>query len=545
MQIALTFDSSSELPAVPEHQPVEFVCPAQPGVRYALSVDGRRLEPFLRPADGAWRWSWNPGAAVGLHEVRLEVQDGGAGLQLAWRLRAVPRKIDQERYALLLDDVERLAAGLAFTLASPASESAAPATDAARRPSPAEEYYALFAERLDSFERAVRRIYARPREQLRRVVGDEPLGGPAAPDAAALAHAARGDLQPAPAGAAPELQRAISAAGGLLPTSLPAARGVPTADFYEHRLLKRLLTVLIGRARRIGGAAASLAARLERSEYAQARLERARRIAEGCDAAIRRLRELRAAPLLAEVEELGAFRGPTPLLQRDPAYREVYRTWLALHRAPFITLTSPLFDIPVADLPHLYEAWCALIVASAMLALGSLQEQRLVTSSSPADSPADDLDLTVALAEDLPLLRVARGDTTLTLRYQPRYRPLARERSASGPRSPLGSLDRHTRVPDLAIEVERPGTPLRVFVLDAKYRLEADGGVPQDALAEAYAYLGAIGAAGERRTLGAALLYPGRGAPERYPSGVGAIPLLPGETDHLAAELCAWLDAAT
>jgi large subunit ribosomal protein MRP49 len=87
----------------------------------------------------------------------------------------------------------------------------------------------------------------------------------------------------------------------------------------------------------------------------------------------------------------------------------------------------------------------------------------------------------------------------------------------------------------LAIEVRRAGAPPRVLVFDAKYRLDADGrGVPQDALAEAYAYYGAIGWAGQRATLGALLLYPGAGAAELFASGVGAVPLLPGNADVLA-----------
>jgi large subunit ribosomal protein MRP49 len=97
-------------------------------------------------------------------------------------------------------------------------------------------------------------------------------------------------------------------------------------------------------------------------------------------------------------------------------------------------------------------------------------------------------------------------------------------------------------VPDLAIEIQRTGEPPQVLLLDAKYRLDAEGrSVPQDALADAYTYFGAIGAAGRRATLGALLLYPGTGAPERYASGVGAIPLLPGRTAALAEQLAEWL----
>jgi len=100
----------------------------------------------------------------------------------------------------------------------------------------------------------------------------------------------------------------------------------------------------------------------------------------------------------------------------------------------------------------------------------------------------------------------------------------------------LGSLDRHTRVPDISIEVRQPGAPPRVLLLDAKYRLDAEGrGVPQDALADAYTYLGAIGCGGVRATIGALLLYPGTGAPVLFPSGVGALPLLPGRPGEVEA----------
>jgi large subunit ribosomal protein MRP49 len=98
-------------------------------------------------------------------------------------------------------------------------------------------------------------------------------------------------------------------------------------------------------------------------------------------------------------------------------------------------------------------------------------------------------------------------------------------------------------VPDLAIEVRGPAAPPQVLLLDAKYRLDAEGrGVPQDALADAYTYQGAIGYAGARATIGALLLYPGTGAPELYPSGVGAIPLLPERSEILESALVAALD---
>lgn len=93
-------------------------------------------------------------------------------------------------------------------------------------------------------------------------------------------------------------------------------------------------------------------------------------------------------------------------------------------------------------------------------------------------------------------------------------------------------------MPDLAIEVRRAGQPPQVLLLDAKYRLEADGrSLPPDAFGDAYTYLGAIGCAGQRATLGALLLYPAPVPAEHFSSGVGTLPLLPGRTRVLSAEI--------
>ena len=543
-EIALSLDRDDALPALTEHQPAEFACASPGAARLVLSVDGQELEPFLRPADSTWRWRWNPGPAVGLHRVALAAErpDGGARKR-DWQLRVLARKIDQERYEALLDDLERAAYGLAYALSGAGAEGAALERAAPWGASPAEHYYALFEQRFESFERAARRIAARPREHMRGALEQEPLDRATKLSDEALADLPRGPFDPAPAGVAPELQEALRPGGGLLPRDLAASRARPTADIYEHRLLKHLLGLLLRRARFVGALAARVAARLAAAEpYAggpSVRRARAEQIAAGCAAAERTLRELRALPFLAEVRPLPAFRGATPLLQRDAAYREIYRMWQAQRQQPYLAFDSPLFAIPIADLPRLYEGWCALQVAHALLALGGeVREQRMVARRDPAGD--DDLNLGVDLVESAPLLVLARGEWTLTLRYHPKYRPGVAARHDAPLH--LASLDRHTRVPDLAIESRRVGEPPRVLLLDAKYRLDADGqGVPQDALADAYTYLGAIGADGRRATLGALLLYPGAGEPERYPSGVGAVPLLPGRAKNLCNLLTDWL----
>jgi hypothetical protein len=548
MDISLSLETSPELPFVTEHQAIEFACAAAAGARLALLLDGQALEPFLRPGETTWRWRWNPGPAVGLHRVALSAYwPDGEVREREWALRVITRKLDQERYELLLEDIQRVAYGLLYSLGGSSAEGAVLQREPPWQRSPLEEYYALFEERFDTFERAVQRIAARPREHLRGTAERTLLGQARSFGADAMAQLPRGEFDEAPAGIADDLQATLRPGGGLLPRDIAVDQAAPTTDTYEQRLLKHLLGLLVRRARFLAALAERELARLDDS----ARVRRARidQIAAGSTSAAQRLRELRERPFLAEVRPLPAFRGPTPLFQRDAAYREVYRMWQAQRQPPFVAFDSPLFSLPIADLPHIYEIWCTLCVVRAVLALGgTVREQHLVAPPG-ARHEEPTLDFNLDLVEQTPLLVIDQGDCELTLRYQPHYRPLTKDEGrktkgvdtahSSSARRPssdrLGSLDRHTRVPDLAIEVRRPGAPPRVLVFDAKYRLDADGrGVPQDALAEAYAYYGAIGWAGQRATLGALLLYPGAGAAELFASGVGAVPLLPGNADVLA-----------
>ncbi len=573
MVIELSDNQQQDLPVLIEHQPVEFACVAPAGVWLALAVDGQPLEPFLRPGDTTWHWLWNPGAAVGMHRAMLTSTASDDAFERTWTLRVGPRKLDQDRYEQLLDDVQRVAYNLAYTLGTGA-EGATLARQAPWERSRLEEYYALFAMRLPAFERAVRRVAQRPHEQLRGTTADIPLGQAARLGDEALPNLARGTFDEAPAGVASNLQEALRPGGGLLPRSVSVTRSAVSYDIYEHRLLKQLLTTLWRRARFIGQLAEREVARLQNTSAltgtGSSRLARAREIMDGCAAAAHTLRELRGLPFLAAVQPLPSFRGATPLLQRDPHYREVYRMWQALRQHPYFAFDTPLCAIPIADLPRLYEVWCALQVAQALIdSGGAVQEQRLVTVRSA--TPDEELVATVDLVEDAPLLVVVHGEQTLALRYQPRYRP---DRKAESRRqkaeveaqeadkerfvksdllssipsttlrtgvhrpSSFHSLDRFTHVPDLAIEVERPGTPRAVLLLDAKYRVQSDWrSVPPDALADAYTYRGAIGSAGQQATLGSLLLFPGRGGADVYASGVGVVPLVPGSITELAQVL--------
>jgi large subunit ribosomal protein MRP49 len=471
----------AEAPPLPEGAAVELAALPAEGAALALEVGGLLLEPYLRPGDPAWRWRWVAPLAAGSYPLCLRAAwpDGRAD-ELRGALTVAPRKLDQERYAQLLDDLQRLGRALVFALSGGATPAALPPEVDLSAPTPAEELAGLFGSELERLAGAVERIARRPPDRLRSRNDEVPLGR--------LRDAARVvDVRP-------ERDAAELAASA------------PSYDSYEARLLRRLLDLLWRRLARL----------LEGPPLPPALASRAA-------AARERLRALRALPFLAAVPPLTAYSGPTPRIQRDADYRVVYGVWRQLRRRPLVSWDPATLAIPVADLPRLYERWCAAAAALALLGLPGLTlgAQALLADG---DEPL------LALPEAEPLVTLGGpGDVTLRLRYQARYTPRG---------APLRSLDRHTRVPDLALEVEAPGVPPRVILLDAKYRLDASGGVPEDALADAYSYLGSIGGVGGgRAALAVALLYPGRGRAEIYPSGVAALPLLPGDDGALRAWL--------
>lgn len=510
--------AGGEAAVVTEWQPVEFSCQlpdTAAGAVLELLVNDQRLEPFLRPHDPTWRWHWNPYNTVGRCTITLRaVWPAGQTTAQVATLAVIPRKIDQERYALLLADLQQVLHSLVYTLMGGAEGVTLQAMAVEQAHTLLEEYYRLFDARFAQLDQAVTRLARRPCSILRSTTRRVPIG-----QVRDLSRVTDRLVQDGCEARSNE---------PALPATVTEAGSVVTTDTYENRLLKRLLDELWRRARYFATIADT---QLPPSPF--------QRLAERSRIVVQRLSELRALPFLADVGTLTAWHGPNHVLQRDPDYRQVYRFWQDLRRCPFITVESPLLDIPLHALPQLYEYWCVVQVVQALLDLPmvTVQRQRLVQAQHVIDAEPSNRPYTFTLLEDAPLLILTWRGLTLHLRYQPRYRPVPCGQPTA-PDAELCTLDRHIRVPDLALEVMHDGQPPGVLVFDAKYRLDASGGVPADALADAYSYLGGIGLrSGARATHTALLLYPGQGAAEHYASGVGALPLLPGAT----AALGTWL----
>jgi large subunit ribosomal protein MRP49 len=243
-------------------------------------------------------------------------------------------------------------------------------------------------------------------------------------------------------------------------------------------------------------------------------------------AVMRSLQRARGSDFLTGIEPARAWQGPTNLMRRDHRYRAVGRLWHMLFERPFVALAAPAFDLPAADVPTLYEQWALLEVVRACAGSGTVIEQQLLQPAPREYLGISGVIWKVRLKEDQPLVRRRRADgAEVAVYYRRRYRPSA------GHGLQVGSLDPFLRIPDIVVEVTVPGGRPVALVFDAKYRVAGSGGIPEDALADAYTYHAAIGYAGVPASMGAYLLFPGADGFEA--EGVGAIPLLPGRTSAL------------
>ncbi|MFV9506181.1 MAG: nuclease domain-containing protein [Oscillochloridaceae bacterium umkhey_bin13] len=470
-----------QAPPLAEGQAVELSATPPDNTTLSLQIAGATLEPFLRPGDPAWYWRWQAPHAAGVLPVLLQIAwPAGHTTSQAAQLVVAPRKLDAQQHAQLLADLEQVGRALVQALHGAGHSVTLDLASVAQAQTPAESLALLFGADFVRLLAAVQRLARRPPDQIRPDQQHMPIGQVRDPSALVALH--------------PEFDEATLATPN------------PGYASYEARLLRRLLERLTQRAASL--AKTSLPTnQLAHLSHVQAQL-----------------RALLALPLLAEVPPLATYHGPSVRLQRDPDYRVVYQFWRRLFHGPLLAWEASTFSLPLAALPLLYERWCAARVALAVLELPGLTLQSQALMGTEAEG------VRLGLPTDRPLLVLSGAEgLSLHLRYQARYQPV----QAGSPSAP-GSLDCHTRIPDLVLEWGQANAPMNLIILDAKYRLEANGGLPEAALADAYSYLGALGSrATGRMCRAAALLYPGHGPAACYASGVAALPLLPGHTDSL------------
>lgn len=518
-----------------EWQPVEITCLPQPNViTAALQMGELELGPPTTTfGDPRWRWRWHPQHAVGRFEARLTLAyaDGRVEREL-FQLRIVPRKLALEQYEALIAALQRDVHEIVYALSGGREGAGLIRTGGVQR-SLIEEYVTLVEQHAVEAVALTKRIAARPQQTLATQATSLSLAEAQRVDLAALADLARGPVDEVFEDVAPALQMALRRSdqtqGGPLPRTVRGVHSVTTVDTLEHRVLKHVLELLMWRVEFVRGMIRREVQRRQRNAQiveSGAALTALESWQQRCATALRSLRHMLATPWLSEVGVLRAPVGPTHLMRREPRYRRLYRLYQALRSTPFLAFDSPLLWLPLQELPTLYEQWCTVQVIKALLPLGTVVTQTLVNRDDAARTEPRWM---LRLRQNTPLLTLQlSNETELVVCYQRRYQARA------GLEQTLGALDPFVRIPDIALEFRTKNGPPRVLIFDAKYRVAPDGGVPQDALDDAYAYRSAIGYAGTRATYGAFLLFPGD-TPLMTADQVGAVPLLPDHSEPLVA----------
>lgn len=490
-------------------QLLTFTYQPPPGVQPVLLLTTSKLVqpvPTRHAAHERWYWHWHPLDYTGaVHITLLHTQAEGQSPVGVWQVRVLPQHLDQQHYQRLLEDVHHTAHGLLYALGHStvgAGLATEPSSDPAMPPNLLEAACAFVQVHLVALEEISTQLDTAPPSVVQPTLRRTDTA-----HARRFDRLARLDLLPSPP------QHTLPAVPAHVYETIPAH----TPDVAVLGLVRHLLDLLWQYSNTF------------RDMLFSARIAPTHPLFQQLNHAHQRLQHLRQQPRFAEAVPRSEWQCSSQQMQYNPLYRQIYQCWQALRQPPTLSLAVPQMQLPIHDLPRLYEYWCVLQVLQAITQIEAIEihTQHLFR---PAPSSA----WQVRFATDAPLLTAQWHDATLRLWYQPRYTPTS---------TPYTSLDHQTHIPDLVLEQIRPEQPPHLLVLDAKYRLDPQGTIPNDTLGDAYTYLGGIGTAdGQRIVAAVLLLYPGlSGALLSYASGVGTVALLPAQTDGLRRGIWATL----
>ncbi len=457
----------------------------------------------------------NFGAQVG--QSRFVVEAGGTPA-FVFEVEVYPSKLDyRSDYEALRDDVQEIAADLVFEYLRATTT---PGLETTPGPPGTMMWMTLLRHVAGDLEQALDYIARQPQWGTQRVVEEHRADRIRRPDAALRRAVARGR------GRGP-WQRA--GAGLPVRERLPAARGRYTLDTPEHRWLAARLALI---QTRLAG--------LHAAEDCRRPSARRQQVREELEALQHRLVRLMRLAVIQEAEGEPPAAPPWRLLTA-PGYREAYRACLRLQQG--LRLEGGPLRLALKELHLLYEYWCFLTLVRFAADVAGCREP--LRSLIAVERNGLHLRLQKGRAQTVTFL-LSEG-RRLDLIYNPRF---------GGP----GYLV--PQQPDLLLTLHHADGTVARYVLDAKYRLDASPsyrrryglpGPPTDALNTLHRYRDAIQdrrrhGAGARVVAQAVALFPYREeTPGQFSTsrhrrmldeiGVGAIPLLPGNTEHLAAWL--------
>ncbi|MEM1043154.1 MAG: DUF2357 domain-containing protein [Bacteroidota bacterium] len=438
---------------------------------------------------------------------RFMVTVGGED-EVAFELDVVPTKVSHRAMEQMRTEIDEALAGLAFEYLRATQAFSIEAAVPPRRAT----WLTLLRRTLPGLEQALGQVAARPHRDLRREarpvrVEQVQRAGPSV---------LRAVRQGQGSGAVERFRT-----GRPVRSVLPTRRALATLDTTEHRWLRARLV-----------AARRTLTALQAAEAARPLSARRRRVLADLDEAETRLaRMLSLAPLVAASP--GPVPAPTQRLVAAPGYAEAH----AACRVLDLSLALAAGPVPHAtkNLHLLYELWTYLTLVQAV---ADVLGQPVPPS---AFFQAEHRGIRFLLRRGRGHgVAFEQGGRRVRLAYNPHF---------------SGRTGLMAQRPDILMTVEDGGRPRR-FVLDAKYRRDDSpayarrygaAGPPEDALGDLHRYRDAIvetqAGRAERTIDEAVALFPGAGGEAFGESrlwtaigriGVGALPLVPGETAYLS-----------
>lgn len=471
------------------------------------------------PDDDMCAGTLNFGRQVGFSTLGITV--GHQDLQLT--LEVFPAKIDYKTdYQNILSDISRASRTLAFEYLRATHQKGKPAnvSDQAEF-----DWLVLLRHEILQLSRAINHVNQHPHRSLAREIRDVRLEHVKKADSYTRKSICRGKGS----GGWSEIQ-GIGPTRNLLPTS----RSVETLDIPEHRWLRMGLLLI---RTKLSDVQASL--KLEASRQRSMTHNKRRLMAEikEVDDFVQSISDLLNLPLFNGVTQAPPPGFTSLTLMSGVGYGEAYQAISTLRLG--LTIEEGSIEFSTMDVHALYETWCFIEVL------------RIVVTNAGAQA-----DLSSIISVDNAGIRVRMrqgrrgsvkfhsGTLDITLSYNEPYRGLTGEQK-----------------PDIVLRLRHSGWPDLYIIFDAKYRLDASdsfrrrfgcAGPPLDAINALHRYRDAIVVGSQasgtlsRPVVKGAALYPlsvtesanfgtSRLKEALDVLGIGAIPFLPGNTQHFEA----------
>jgi hypothetical protein len=454
---------------------------------------------------------------VGLSD--LEVRIGHETVKVT--IEVFPVKLDYERdYMALLSDVASAARGLALeylraTYRSGAAHDADYATSL--------EWLTLLRNQIDALQKSIQYINAHPHRSLTREIEDTKLEKIKRADSSIRRAIIRGR------GHGPW----IHAKGvGRIRGIIPAVKNQETLDTPEHRWLCINLTSVRDRLTDLHASVVAEVARYERQNRpTPKRLLYEEKELSGFIGVIKRLLAL---PVFDGVQGVPPPGFASLTLLSGTGYGDAYRSLMVLRLG--LDVSGPSFDLSTMDVHDLYETWCFIEISRQVASItGHIKNFGTLLQIEEAG-------IRVRLRRgEHSAITYAGTSKTIVVSYNPQYPGLTGNQR-----------------PDITLRIQHDGWPELVVVFDAKYRLDASkeyrqrfdtAGPPLDAINSLHRYRDAIVIDSVGRGLlrpvvkGAALFPLSKIDTQDYASsrlslaldvlGIGALPFLPNNTDHV------------